>query len=166
MTASHRTAREQRETRRADASRSLARVLLAHDLSHAEVARVCGVSETIVHEWCDATKPRALSVADAMALPAATRVVLAELLAGAGHYVSHVPSVEAAADIAHAIKVQVETHDVLRVHLEAVADGVLSRADARVLRLEIVEAQRALAALERACLQADREGVVSLRRVG
>lgn len=161
-----RTAREQRETRRADTSRSLARVLLAHDVAHAEVARICGVSETMVHEWCDPTKPRALALADAMALPERTRLVLAELLAGEGHVLAPMPDAGEGADLTSAIAVQRETGDVVSKHLAAIADGHITRAEASELRVEIAEAIRSLVRLDRACQRAEREGVVGLRVVG
>lgn len=165
MSGAERTAREQRETRRAETSRALARLLVDADLPHAEIARLIGVSETIVHEWCDPTKARALAVADAMALPAPVRIELAELLAGDGYLVVRAPVAGAAADIAHAITVQRETGEVVASHLEALADGVVVGPEATRVRREIREAMRALAELDAAMEVAERERVVGLRAV-
>jgi len=151
-----RTPREEREARRAELSRLLSRALVDADASHAEVARACGVSETIVHEWCDPTKARALSVADARALPPAVRRVLAEYVVGAGAVIAErAVDVEGHVDLAHAAAVQRETGDVVREHLSALLDGRIDRAERRVLRREIAEAIRALAALDRGLELAD-----------
>jgi hypothetical protein len=164
MTISGRTAREQRETRRADASRSLARILVAHDLAHAEVARICGVSETIVHEWCDPTKPRALSLADAMALPVATRRVLAELLAGPGAVVRIVPAGDPSASLGAARGIQRSGADVVDAHLDALDDGLLTRSEATPLRARIQDHRERLEALDQVAARAEREGVIPISR--
>lgn len=160
------TARLMREARRAGFSRSLARLLLAHDLSQAEAARLCGVGDSIVQEWCDPEKPRAMSLADAMALPPELRLVLAELLAGPGAVVAIVPEGSPRLSVNTALSVQKETSEVVTGHLAAIADGggAITRSQATPLRREVREAQRALATLDRGLEVVEREGVVSIDR--
>jgi hypothetical protein len=147
--------------RRADVARTLARVLLAHDVTDREVAAATGVAHQHVAEWRDPDSPRSMPFADALALPQRTRLALAELVAGPGHVVAEVPEGDPSASIAHALEVQRETAEVITAHLAAIADGHVSRDEAVRLRAEIAQAMRVLVSLDRACAIAERDGVVS-----
>ncbi len=155
-------ARVLRETRRASLARFLAKLLANHEVTDREVERLTGVAHQHVAQWRDPDASRAMSFADAMALPALVRRALAELLVGPGHVIATIPDAAARASIAQAVAVQRETSDVTSAHLEAISDGLLSRSEATPLRLRIRNAMRELAALDHSCARAEVEGVVSI----
>ncbi len=161
MTSRAPVSRVQRETRRADTSRALARLLVEHDISDSEVERLTSVPRQHVAQWRDPDDSRSVSLADAIALPPAMRRALAEWLVGPGHVVAEIPDAAPAGSIAQALEVQRETTDVVTAHLAAIVDGHLTRAEATVIRREIHEAQRSLSALDHVCVLAEREGIVS-----
>lgn len=148
MTSNRTPARVARETRRAEFARTLTRILLAHDVTDREVERLTGVSHQHVAQWRDPDAPRAMSLADALALPAGVRRALAEVLAGTGHVVAELPEESSGTDIDRAIEVQRAASSVL----ESLARGDRTPATLSMLRHEIVKAQRALVALERTCI--------------
>lgn len=152
-------ARVQRETRRASFARTLARLLLAHDVSDREVERLTGVAHQHVAQWRDPDAPRAMSFADALALPPGVRLVLAELLAGPGHVVVELPpDAGERSSLDHAAEMQRETADVFVAHLRALADGIVTRAEASPLRAELRQAIRLFLSLDRFLARAEIDG--------
>lgn len=153
-------ARVQRESRRASSARTLARLFLAHDLTDREAADLAAVPHQHVQQWRDPDAPRAMSFADALALPSRMRRALAEVLVGAGCVVLDLPNAGEAAGLEHAAEMARERGDVVQRHLVALADGRIDAGEARGLLPEIDEDIRALVALRSACERAVAEGVV------
>lgn len=158
-------ARVARETRRATFARSLARLFLAHDVTDREAERLTGVAHQHVAQWRDPDAPRAMSFADALALPAGLRRALAELLAGPGHAVVRLPEGHTeACDLRAISSMQREASDVVAKHLDALADGRLDAREGEVLERECDELIASVLPIRERAREAQRERVVALRR--
>lgn len=158
-------ARVARESRRAAFARTLARFFLAHDLTDREAERLTGVAHQHVAQWRDPDAPRAMSFADALALPPALRRALAELLVGAGYAVVKLPEGHTEACDLRAISLlQREASDVVAKHLGALADGRLDAREGELLERECDELISAVLPIRERAREAQRERVVALRR--
>jgi len=160
-----RTARVEREEKKAAISEALDLALRSNRLTQAAIAETLGVSETMVAEWCKPEKPRAITVADAARLPEPARMAMAIEVAGPGHAVGKLPAAASSGDDLRAIaNVQRECADVVARHLDAMADGRLSRAEGAELEREVDQAIAALLAVKLRAQQAQRELVIAFRR--
>lgn len=160
-------ARVAREKRRADVATFLARLMLAHDLTDREASRLTGVAHQHVAQWRDPDAPRAMSLADAHALPEKTRCVLAERLAGGEYALVKLPeSGTDACDYRSLSTMQREASDVIAAHIEAFEDGTLDAAEGAKIERDCDELIAIALRLRERARQAQKERVVALRRVG
>lgn len=145
-----RTARVKREERKARVSIELASALDRLGHSRMAIADICGVSATMATEWTLAEKDRAVSVADAMAMPVDLRIALAQLILGDDHVISEAPAQTAApetADVHMLLRSQREHAEALSTYAEALSDGVIDPTEAATLEREAEEAIRATMAI-------------------
>lgn len=162
-----RTPRVAREQRKADVSDRLDTLLREHCVSQASVALELGVGETMVAEWAKAEKPRSIPFADALALPEAVRLALAEMLIGEGRAIVTIPgaSEREGSDLLAVARVQRESGDVISAVLSALADGHMTGAEGAHVERECDESIAATLAIREVARAAQRERVLPLRRV-
>jgi hypothetical protein len=153
-----------REERRAASAESLRRALDASGVAVREAGALIGVDEKLVRRWLDPHEGQSVSVADLAALPIEVRiaVVRADLLPGHVIVRETSPSDAGAASIAAHVAAQRETSEALTAHLEAIADGHITRAEGASLERELDEAIARLVALREHARQAQREGVIGV----
>jgi hypothetical protein len=131
--------------------------------TRAERAASLDCSAGRLAQMLDASDEATICVARASLLPDAARVAIAQLVAGERFVVAELPALDdtrsAFADLARAVR---ETGEATAAHADALADGVITAAEARNVRKEIREAQAALARLDALAADAEREGVIGV----
>ena len=162
--AEHAKRKALRAERRSATKKTLERLRLAKDIAYTRIGELTGAGDTKVREWFDPSKKPAMSFDDALALPADLRLVLAELLAGPNVVIARVPEGDPRASVNTAAELLRASSDVSTLHLVAIADGVITGAEATPIRDAIHRTQQLLAHLDAAAARAERERVVSIDR--
>ena len=165
-----RNARAEREVRKADVSRALARLLDQHGVTRAELAAAVGVSPQHVQQWADPEGAKHLLVADAEAVPSESmRVAIAERIVGPTCVVVLVPTsdeVHRALDLRAAIGLARAASEATVPTLEAFADGVIDPTERRALAPRLREASRRMLEAALALEAEERAHVEALRPRG
>lgn len=157
---------EARARRQADAARLVAAARADAGLSAADVAAEAGVSGTLVYEWESPDSGRRVSLGDAMT-PSLARHVVARLARSVGMVAVTLPAARGVHDdLAAVARVQRETSEAVTAHLDAIADGVIDRAENAHVRSEIDDAIDALVTLRESLAAVAHEPVVGVRRIG
>jgi hypothetical protein len=155
-----------RAARKVDASIAFKAAVDGAYETRRDAADDCGIPEQHLNDFANPKLDRSAHLHDARALRRDARVSLAEWLLGPGAVCTVIEADGAAGDLDHALEVQRECAEVTSAHLAALRSGTMTASQARALRKEIREAMRALALLDAKAAEAEREGVVSLHRVG
>jgi hypothetical protein len=132
------------------------------------LALTLGVTRQRVDQWIALDDEAQLSVADACALPEAMRLALASELAGPAHFVAALPTCDAtvsADDWALAAKSQKDTAWSVATHLDVIADGNVTPGEGTALVRACNAAIGTLLTVRELGLRAQRERVVSIRKV-
>lgn len=160
------TPQERRAKRQAEASRTLARSLDAHNVSQADLAAKCGVPCPHASEWANPEVNRNISLADAAAAPHLVRIDLAEHLLGPGMVAAVLPAASRIDDdFKHAASIARGGGAVLESYLEAIADGTITPAEAAGVRARILEQLRALVSLDASLALIEKQRGAPVRRL-
>lgn len=159
-----RTRAGDRADRHGDAAELIRRARRSADLTCADVAAACGVSETLVRGWEDPESPKRISLGDAM-VPALLPAIVRELAACCGMVAVELPAVASSADDAASVaSIARETSEAVVASMEAVARGTRTRAQNLAEQREIREALEVLAARLTMLERSEREPIVGVRR--
>lgn len=126
------TARERREARKAEAARSLAFDLAAHDVTQREVAEATGVGDQIVQRWCDRERAESMPLADVEALPREVAVEQIRRTADAVGYdlVPRRKHETVEDDLQHLADLSTEQSELVAHFARVIADGQVTAAEA------------------------------------
>jgi transcriptional regulator with XRE-family HTH domain len=155
----------ERECRKAEASELLTAARKAAGLTIADLAAEIGVSPTKVRAYEDPDAGASPVPLDAVLVAPVEQEAVRLLAQRAGMVAVELPTLTGPHDDLRLLaEVQRETSDVVREHLAAIADGVITRSENRACRVEIREAIAALVRMDLALEAVESEPCVGVRR--
>lgn len=154
-----------REDRKAEAAMLLGYARREAGLTASKLAAEAGVSRTLVRAWEDEEDPDHPVPLDAVFVPELQRAMVRALAARAGLVVAEIPQIGGAHDDVRLVAdVQRETTEAVSAFLDAISDGVVTRAENERVRREAREAVEALTRLIVTIEATAHEPVVGIRR--
>lgn len=156
-----RTPRVRYEEAKAAASLALSQAVADAGVSISSIAVALGVGETLVREWADAHKERAMPVAAVRMLPREVALAVIRSILPEGYAVAEVPS-EEPASMSTVIAAHRESSDAVTSAMTALADGRVTREEAVELERRCDAAIAELVTIRALARRARREGCVAV----